>query len=82
MRVEMEHDTLGNAPQPYSIPQGVNCQETVNFTPNLADDDLSGIDIRDGADVMELSTNFYMGKVPDRHQDAGILLCLLSFLMA
>ncbi len=40
--IRMEHDTFGNAPQPYSIPQGVNCQEPVNFAPDPAGDDLSG----------------------------------------
>lgn len=23
--IRMEHDAFGNAPQPYSIPQGINC---------------------------------------------------------
>ena len=30
-----EYNTFGNAPQPYSIPQGINYQETVDFASNL-----------------------------------------------
>ncbi|MBD5147941.1 MAG: hypothetical protein HDT19_04035 [Oscillibacter sp.] len=39
----MEHNTFGNDPQPYSIPQGANCQETVDFASNPTDDYLSSI---------------------------------------
>ena len=45
--------------------QGVNCQEAVNSAADPAGDDLSGVEVQDGTDVMELSTNVYVGKVTD-----------------
>ena len=72
--IGMEHDAFGNTPQPYSIPQGVNCQEAVNFASNPAGNNLSGIEIQDGADVMELSSNFYVGKVTDPNQIGSFLV--------
>lgn len=70
----MKHDAFGNASQPYSIPQGVNRQEAVDFTSNPAGDDLSGIEIQDGTDVMEPSAHFYIGKVADPYQIGGFLV--------
>ena len=72
--VGMQHDALGNTPEPDSIPQGVNGQEAVDFTSNPAGDDLSGIEVQDGADVMELSGHFYIGKVTDPYQIGGLLV--------
>lgn len=85
----MEHDALRDAAQPDRVPQGVQGQEAVDFASDPAGDDLSGIEIQDGANVMEFSTDFYIGKVTDPDEirrflvkslreeilaDAGILL--------
>ena len=69
--VGMKHDAFGNTPQPDSVPQGVNGQEAVDFTSNPAGDDLSGIEVQDGADVMELSGHFYIGKVTNPYWTGG-----------
>lgn len=61
--IRMEHDAFGNTPQPYSIPQGINCQEAVNFAADPASDDFSGVEVQDGTDVMEFTTNFYVSKI-------------------
>lgn len=66
--ISMEHDTLGDTAQSDRIPQGVNGQEVIKFVSNTAGDDFSGIEVQNGADVMELSTNFYIGKVADPDQ--------------
>ena len=70
----MNHDAFGNTPQPDSVPQGVNGQEAVDFTSNPAGDDLSGIEVQDGADVMELSGHFYIGKVTNPYQIGSFLV--------
>lgn len=72
--VGMKHDAFGNTPQPDSVPQGVNGQEAVDFTSNPAGDDLSGIEVQDGADVMELSGHFYIGKVTNPYQIGSFLV--------
>ena len=61
--IRMEHDAFGNATQPDSIPQGVDCQETVDFAADPAGDNLSGVEVKNGADVMEFTANFYVSKV-------------------
>lgn len=64
----MEQDAVGDAAQPDRVPQGVQGQETVDFAPDPAGDHLSGIEVQDGADVVELSSNLYIGKVADPDQ--------------
>ena len=66
--IGVEHDTLGNTPQLDCIPQGVNGQETINFAADSAGNDLSGIKVQNGTDVIEPSANFYISKVTDPHQ--------------
>lgn len=72
--IRMKHGAHRNTPQPDGIPQGVNGQEAIDFTSDPAGDDLSGVEVQDGADVMELSGNFYVGEVTDPHQIRGFLV--------
>lgn len=67
----MEHNALGNTSQSYSATQGVDRQKPVNFASDPAGDNLSGIEIQDGADIIELSPNFYISKVADPYQIGG-----------
>lgn len=72
--IRMEHNAFGDTPQSYSIMQGVNRQKPVNFASNPAGDDLSGIEIQNGADIMERSANFYIGKIANPHQIRSFLV--------
>ena len=55
--IRMEHDAIGDVPQPYGIPQSVNGQEAVNFVSDPAGNDLSGIEVQDSADVIKFIRN-------------------------
>ena len=65
--IRMEHDAFRNTPQHDSIPQSVNGKEAVDFVPNPAGNDLSGIEVENGTNIPEASANLYISKVTDPH---------------
>lgn len=76
--IRMEHDALGDAAQPDRVPQGVQGQEAVDSAPDPAGDHLSGIEVQNGADVMELSTDSYIGKIADPDEIGRFLVKVLG----
>lgn len=70
----VEHDTLGDAPEPDCVPKRINGQEAVDFPAHPAGDDFPGEQVQDDADIAEPTADPNIGKVTDPAQVWRILV--------
>lgn len=74
----VEHDAFRYTSVLYSIMKCINGKKTVNFTANPTGNNLTGIQIQNGADIVKAFTNANIGKVANPDQIGRFLIKLLS----